>query len=93
VSAAVQPGAASAPLALCGAADGHRPGRQTPPAPPRHCPLCAASAAGLLPGRPGGSLARRLEGDAHPAVIAAAGSRPGRQDYAAAQPRAPPLAS
>jgi hypothetical protein len=94
VSAATLAGAATAPLKLCGAADdGHLPGKQAPPAPLRHCPLCAAYAAGLPPGRPGVALALFTEGDAPLAVSAAAIAPPDHRAYAAAQPRAPPLAS
>jgi hypothetical protein len=84
----------AAARALCSTAAGdHLPGKPAPGLPPRHCALCAGVVAGLLPSRPGGLVARLLAGAAHPAMIAPAAADPGRPDYAAAQPRAPPIAA
>jgi hypothetical protein len=83
ISAAVRSDAAAVPWALCSTAAGdHLPDKPAP-----------GLVAGLLPSRPGGLLSRRLAGAAHPAMIAPATTDPERPDYAAAQPRAPPIAA
>jgi hypothetical protein len=93
IAAAARPDTA-APFALCsGAAGVPQPGKPVPTLPSRHCALCiGGSMAGLLPTRHGGLVVRVLAGAAHPAVALSSGSPIRRPDYAAAQPRAPPLA-
>jgi len=84
----------AAPRALCSAAAGVPPhGKSAPALPARHCALCAGVFVGLLPSRQGRLAARLLASAAPLAVGAAVAATPGRADYAAAQPRAPPRAA
>jgi len=89
---AARPDAAT-PLALCSAAAGAPlPGKPQPILPVRHCALCAAFFAGLLPSRLGGLAAPRLAGAAHPLISRSLTAAARHTDYSAAQPRAPPPA-
>jgi hypothetical protein len=94
VAAATGADHAAPPLALCSSASGApSPGKNSPVLPVRHCALCAAFFAGLLPGRPGALTARRLSGAAHPSIARAFAAADQRADYRTAQPRAPPQAA
>jgi hypothetical protein len=93
LAAVPRAGPAGPPLAMCraGTAD-PLPAKSAPDLPPRHCALCAVCALALLPARPAALFARRVDGTAHPEVPVAASFGASRHDYAAALPRAPPVA-
>jgi hypothetical protein len=91
--AAAKPDAAASSV-LCSAAAGiPQPAKDAPTLPARHCALCAAFFVGLVPSRPSGLAARRLAGVAHRGAAPSAAGKTGRPQYAAAQPRAPPVAA
>jgi hypothetical protein len=79
-------------LALCSATVGDSlPGKHAPTLPTRHCALCAAMTAGLIPSRDGGLVARLFAGAANPAIAPSVENPTRGANYASAQPRAPPL--
>jgi hypothetical protein len=90
VSAAVGGGAAVHP-ALCTAAGETLPGEQAPVLPTRHCALCNATAAAVFSSGHNELTARRLTGDAHPAIAPSHPVTAKHLAYASAQSRAPPI--
>jgi hypothetical protein len=93
VSTASRPDLA-APRTLCrAAASVPAPSKQTSTLPIRHCALCAGVIAGLLPSRQGGFYAGFLTSTAHPTLSRSVADASRRIEYAAAQPRAPPVAA